>query len=310
MTAPLVSVLSSGDLIADRRYQWALDRLARGDLVGAADILMQAIELAPEFAAAWFALGTILDRQGDRRGAIAAFERARDYDPQDTRGARLHLARLGVGEVTPQMTQAYVQRLFDQEASRFDQSLLDHLAYRAPQLLLAAITRLSGSPLHIDSMLDLGCGTGLAGTAFRPHIGWLVGVDLSAGMVAETRNKNLYDRLEVGELQRILAQHAAAGATYDLVLAADVLVYVGDLAEVATAVARVLAPRGLFALTVETHAGDGVVLQPTLRYAHDDAHVRQAFASANLKLCVLDPVSTRTENNAWVPGLLAIAARE
>ena len=309
MIAPPVPVLSSGDLIADRRYQWALNQLARGDLDGAADILMQAIELAPAFAAAWFTLGTILDRQGDRSGAIAAFEHARDHDPSDTRGARLQLARLGVGEATAQMTRAYVQRLFDQEAHQFDGSL-ERLSYRAPQLLLAAVTRVLGAPLRIESMLDLGCGTGLAGAAFRPHTRTLAGVDLSPGMVAEARAKGIYDRLDCGELQQVLKLDATAGVTYQLVLAADVLVYVEGLADVAKAVARVLAPGGLFAFTVETHAGEGVVLQQTLRYAHDATHVHRALAAADLKLCVLDQVSTRTENNAWVPGLLAIAARE
>ena len=95
-TGPLF--VSSGDLIADRRYQWALDQAARGDLAGAADILVQALELASQFAAAWFALGDIRDRLGDRSGAIAAFEKARDADPEDDQGAQLQLARLGSGE--------------------------------------------------------------------------------------------------------------------------------------------------------------------------------------------------------------------
>ena len=75
-TGPLF--VSSGDLIADRRYKWALDHAARGDLAGAAEILAQTVELAPAFATAWFALGAIRDRLGDRDGAIAASQRARD----------------------------------------------------------------------------------------------------------------------------------------------------------------------------------------------------------------------------------------
>ena len=92
-TGPLF--VSSGDLIADRRYKWALDHVAQGDLVGAADILAQTVELAPRFATAWFALGAIRDQLGDRDCAIAAFEQTRDVDPEDYHGARLQLARLG-----------------------------------------------------------------------------------------------------------------------------------------------------------------------------------------------------------------------
>src|SRR4249919_2158694 len=105
--------VSSGDLIADRRYKWAIDHARRGDLAAAADILVQTVELAPAFATAWFALGAIRDTLGDRAGAIAAFARSRDADPEDYHGARLQLARLGAGEVTPDMTGTYVRRLFD-----------------------------------------------------------------------------------------------------------------------------------------------------------------------------------------------------
>src|SRR6202140_763690 len=111
-TGPLF--VSSGDLIADRRYQWAIAYLARGDRVGAAEILEQALETAPAFAGAWFALGGIREAQGDRERAIAAFEAAGRADPLDHHGARLRLARLGVGEATPVMMQRHVRRLFDQ----------------------------------------------------------------------------------------------------------------------------------------------------------------------------------------------------
>ncbi len=97
-TGPLF--VTSGDLIADRRYQWALDLASRGDLAGAADLLTQTTELAPGFAAAWFMLGAVRDKLGDRDGAIAAFTQARDSDPEDSQGAGLQLARLG-GENRP-----------------------------------------------------------------------------------------------------------------------------------------------------------------------------------------------------------------
>jgi len=132
-TGPLF--VSSGDLIADRRYKWALDHAARGDLTGATDILAQTVELAPRFATAWFALGAIRDRLGDRDGAVAAFEHARDADPEDYHGARLQLARLGAGEPAPAMSESYVRRLFDQYAGRFDTALTERLSYRGPAAL-------------------------------------------------------------------------------------------------------------------------------------------------------------------------------
>src|ERR1700719_4513185 len=132
-TGPLF--VSSGDLIADRRYKWALDHAARGDFSGAADILAQTVELAPRFATAWFALGAIRDQLGDRDGAVAAFSHARAADPEDYHGARLQLARLGSGGARPPMTQTYVRRLFDQYAARYDAALTERLHYRGPALL-------------------------------------------------------------------------------------------------------------------------------------------------------------------------------
>jgi predicted TPR repeat methyltransferase len=301
--------ISSGDLVADRRYQWALDYLARGDQAGAAEILEQVLERAPAFAGAWFRLGAIREAAGDRERAVAAFAAARDADPADYHGARLRLARLGVGEATPALMQTHVRRLFDQHAPHFDASLLQRLDYRAPQLLAEAVgaaARSAGLP-RFASMLDLGCGTGLAGAAFRAAVDRLTGVDLSAAMIAEARHKALYDRLETAELVEFLAGEAAASARYDLVLAADVLVYVADLGAVAAAVRGVLARGGLFGFTVETHPGDGVLLRESLRYAHGAAHVRAAMTGAGLKLAHLAEVSTRTERGAPVPGLLGVA---
>ena len=301
--------VSSGDLIADRRYKWAIDHAQRGDLAGAADILVQTLALAPAFATAWFALATIRDALGDRGGAVAAFERASAADPEDYHGARLHLARLGAGNATPDMTATYVRRLFDQHAPDFDTAMLERLDYRGPQLLLDAVKAIA-KPLRFGTMLDLGCGTGLGGAAFRPFVDWLVGVDISPAMVEQARRKGLYDRLAAQDLLAFLAEDAVNHAQYHLVVAADVFVYVNDLAPVFTAVARVLAPGGVFAFTVETHDAGGVRLQPTLRYAHGADHVRAVLDGAVLTLLHLAAASTRTEKSVPVDGLVVVARRD
>jgi predicted TPR repeat methyltransferase len=308
-TGPLF--VSSGDLIADRRYKWALDHAAQGDFAGAADILTQTVELAPGFATAWFALGAIRDRLGDRTGAIAAFEKARDADPEDYHGARLQLARLGAGDAAPAMTETYVRRLFDQYAARYDTALTQHLAYRGPAILRAAVEDVvstAGQPMRFDSMLDLGCGTGLAGEAFRPFVERLVGVDLSPAMIAQAAAKGFYDRLASADLRSFLDDEAAKADRYHLVVAADVFVYVNDLAPIFAGIFRVLAPDGLLAFTVETHSGSGVKLQPTLRYAHSEEYLRAALGSAGLSVLRLDPCAVRTEKGEPVAGLLAVAA--
>ena len=308
-TGPLF--VSSGNLIADRRYKWAVDQAARGDFTGAADVLAQTVELAPGFATAWFALGDIRDRLGDRDGAVAAFERARDGDPEDYHGARLQLARLGAGDATPAMTETYVRRLFDQYAGRYDTALTEHLRYRGPAILRDAVEAAmheAGRPMRFAAMLDLGCGTGLGGAAFRSFAERLVGVDLSPAMIAQAAAKGLYDRLVSADLADFLADEAAAATQYQLVIAADVFVYINDLAPVIASVARVLAPKGLLAFTVETHSGDGVKLLPTLRFAYAETYLRGILAGAGLTLVTLAAAAVRTEKGVPVHGLVLIAS--
>jgi predicted TPR repeat methyltransferase len=307
-TGPLF--VSSGDAIADRRYKWALDHAARGDFAGAADILVQTVELAPGFATAWFALGAIRDRFGERDAAIAAFEKVREADPDDYHGARLQLARLGAGDAAPAMTSTYVRRLFDQYAARYDVSLIQHLAYRGPALLRDAVEtvmRTAGRPMRFGSVLDLGCGTGLAGAVFRPFADCLVGVDLSAAMIEQAATKGLYDRFVTGDVTAALADETANAARYHLVIAADVFVYVNDLEPIVANVARVLSPGGLFAFTVETHAGDGVKLLPTLRYAYGEAYLRTTLRGAGFSAPSLAHASVRSEKGVPVDSLIVIA---
>ena len=303
MSGPLF--ISSGDLIADRRYDLARGYAADGDLAAAADLYAQATELAPGFASAWFALGEAREALGDRDGARAAFARACEADPQDRHGAALRLARLGGADPAAGALQAYVRTLFDQYAPRFDRALAD-LSYSAPEMLRAAVT---AHGTRFGTMLDLGCGTGLAGAALRPHVDWLVGVDLSPRMVEAARAKGLYDRLVVAEIDAFLTAESESGGQFHLIVAADVFAYVPDLAAMAGEVARVLAPGGLFGFTVETHAGEGAIVGPKMRYAHSADFVRDALTDAGLTLLDLKAASTRTENRIPVPGLLVVAQR-
>jgi predicted TPR repeat methyltransferase len=307
-TGPLF--VSSGDLVSDRRYKAAVELAARGDLAAAADVLTQTVAAAPGFATAWFALGAIRDRLGDRDGAIAAFTEAGRADPEDYHGSRLQLARLGAGAATPAMTEPYVRRLFDQYAARYDAALSEHLHYRGPALLCDAVSSalaLQARPMRFQSMLDLGCGTGLAGVVFRPFATQLVGVDLSPAMIARAKAKGDYDQLFVGNVARFLADAFASNTKYDLVVAADVFVYINDLAPVVTAIADVLAPGGIVAFTVETHSGSGVALLPTLRFAHGASYLRDLIAGAALKTIVLETATIRTEKGAPVNGLVVVA---
>jgi len=305
MLASAALPISSGDLIADRRYAIARELERRGELAAAADVLAQALERAPGFCVAWFALADVRERLGDRLGAGEAFRRALALDPEDAQGAGLRLARLQARNAP--MPPAYVRTPFDQYAPRYDHALVAALAYRAPRLLRDAVERTQaarGRPFRFRRMLDLGCGTGLAGEAFARCCDTMAGIDLSPAMIEQARRKNLYRDLLVADLNEALGREQEPA---DLIVAADAFVYLADLAPVCRAAARVLEGGGLFAFTTETHDGAGVVLSEKLRYAHSAEHVRGALEAAGLCVLTLVVASPRTENAVPVPGLVVIA---
>ena len=307
MSSPIF--LSSGDVLADRRFEWARDRQSKGDLTGAADLMMQAIELVPGYALAWFVLGELREKLGDRAGAIAAFEHARISDPEDRHGAALRLMRLGE-ESRGATSEGYIRALFDGYAPDFESALTSGLKYRAPELLFRAVEAAhAGARMKFGSVLDLGCGTGLAALPFRPFSEWVVGVDLSRGMLAQARAKGIYDRLVESEILTFLADEAKTGARYHLVIAADVFVYFDDLAPVLAGVAQISASGGHVAFSVETHDGDDVTLRETLRYAHSKAQVQASLDAAGFKPTSVDFASIRTEKGFPVPGLIVVAGR-
>lgn len=309
MSTPLPRPASSGDLVADRRYALAQHYRADGDLAAAADLYAQAAEAAPGWAAAWFALGETCIALGRYAEARAALGRAVAADPDDTLGARLHLARLGDWQETP-MGDSYVTALFDQHADAFEASLVGKLGYRGPALLDAAITAAcaaTGRENGFDRALDLGCGTGLMGAAIHRRVDSLVGIDLSSRMLEHARSKGVYAHLVRADMLDMLrAEHDGAA---DLIVAADAFVYVRDLAPLFAESARVLEAGGLLAFSTEHLPEGDVELGPSLRFRHSQDHVRAAAAAAGLSLVSLAQVSARQEAGAPVPGLIAVLAK-
>jgi predicted TPR repeat methyltransferase len=295
--------ISSGNPLLDRRFAWADALIARGEPQAAAELLAETVARAPEFLAGWFLLGQAREQAGDRNDAIEAYRRALALDREDRLGAALRLARLGEREAPGAMAPAYLRTLFDQYAPRFDDELRDALHYRGPDLLLAAVDEVFGADERFARVLDLGCGTGLMGAAIRQRADELVGVDLSAAMLAAAERKRIYDQLIVGDLISVLETQ---DRRYDLIVAADVFVYLDDLAPVLRGAARRLAASGAIAFTVETHTGDGVILRDTLRFAHGEPHLRRAAAGAPLAVAYLAKASSRIEKHSPVEGLLAV----
>lgn len=297
---------SSGHLSADRRYDYARGAAAEGDHAAAADLLLQTLEIVPEWAPAWFALGEAREKLGERDAAAEAFQMALAFDAEDSQGARLRLARLGVEAQPAQPPQAYVRDLFDQYAARFETHLVKDLGYRAPQVLREAILQARGADARFAHALDLGCGTGLMAREMAPHCMRIDGCDLAPAMVAKARASGLYQELEAEDLIACLTRYVAR--TIDLVMAADVFVYCGDLDTIFAEAARVSVPGALFAFTLQRIENGDYQLGDDLRYAHSRAYVAQLATAHGFQVKSCDDVSVRQDRGQPVPGLSVVLA--
>jgi len=305
--APLPPLrVTSGDPNADRRFAYAQGAVDDGDHEAAADLAEQTLEIAPGFAPAHALLGRARVSLGQRDAAVRALQAALALDPADPLGVRLDLARLGALPPGEALGAGYIRALFDQYAPRFDAHLVGALGYRGPSVIMEALDAVAPGRLFARA-LDLGCGTGLMGEALRPRAGHLAGCDLSPAMVEAARAKAVYDRLVTAELVAFLEEEPRAEA--DLVVAADVLVYVGDLAPVLAAAAGALAPGGLVAFTVQDLDGAGYALGEDARFAHGALHVAEAAREAGLDVFVSHGASTRQDRGNDVPGRVFVLAR-
>ncbi|MCZ8182566.1 MAG: methyltransferase domain-containing protein [Beijerinckiaceae bacterium] len=304
-TRPPFSTRSSGDMIADRRYAYGDAALADRDWQAALDLFEQTLEQAPHWPPAHLALAKAALALGQEARACTALERVLALDPADHLGAALLLARIGGRPVADAMPAAYVAALFDDYAPRFDSHLVGQLAYRAPELLVAALDR-HLPERHFADVLDLGCGTGLMARALGSRAGKVFGVDLSPGMIAVAAETGLYDGLEAGELVAFLEQQPASGT--DLAIAADVFCYVPDLAPAFAGARRCLAPTGILAFTVQTHSGEGVVIGADCRAHHAPGLVRHLAAETGFTLLAEQEAISRLDAGKPVPGALFLLA--
>jgi predicted TPR repeat methyltransferase len=292
-----------GDAVSLRNLGQAL--CALGDAAAALAPLRQAAALQPQAAEPWLALAHALREAGDREAAAQAAAAALAHgDAVLAAQARFLLAALGHGTVPDRAPAQYVRDLFDHFAPRFDAELTGRLAYRTPAALAELLSE-TGMPGGLR-VLDLGCGTGLSGLALAPFAARMEGLDLSPRMLVEAAKRNLYAALHEAELVAWLPGRPAA---FDLIAAADVLNYLGDLAPAFAAIHAALAPVGWLGFSIEAGETAPYALGEAMRYRHHPDHVAALARTAGFTEAARRDVVLRTEKGAPVAGVLFALTR-
>jgi len=294
---PLLQQATAADpAYTEARFCLGLSQLRLGQVREALESLDRTVEIAPSLAPAWTERGSLLRELNRLDEAAACFEKALALGGDDELN-RYYLASVRPGSTPAAPPRRYVESLFDDYAGDFESHLVGRLGYRAHATLLQPLVTAGRRYRHV---LDLGCGTGLCGPLIAPLADRLVGVDLSAAMLAEARKTRVYHDLIHADIAAYLAD---AKDPVDLVIAADVFIYVGELSGVLSSLHRILTPGGCIAFTVEPPAdGSELQLLPSLRYAHSEAYVRRVAAESGLKVIDLQTRPLRHDQKTPVPG--------
>jgi predicted TPR repeat methyltransferase len=282
----------------------AQNALAKGDTALGIACLEKVVAADPANLEAYRALGRILRLAGRPDDAAAWYRRCLEIAPGDAI-ATMGLVALGRAPVPARLPNEVVLYVFDGNAESYEANM-QSLGYSVPHTLLDILAAEVGAASGRLDVLELGCGSGLCGLLFRGFARRLVGVDLSPRMLALAAGKQAYDQLVEAELFEYLA---TAKETFDVVLAANVLIYFGELAPLVEGVARVLRPGGVFLFDVEKGDGPEPGFHVSGRYTHSRGLLEHILSPRGFTFARIQEAAMRTEQGAPVAALCCAARR-
>ena len=277
----------------------------------------RATQIKPDYADVYGNLGGMLKEQGRLDEALACFKQQISL-AGDNSIALHHVASL-TGSHTERAPTQYIENIFDGYADKFDTHLVQVLNYGIPEKLVALISEHSTPPAEKWSVLDLGCGTGLVGLEIAPFTRQLIGVDLSSRMLEKAQARNLYQRLENSDLFAMMCGEPAS--SYDVIIAADVFVYLGKLDEIIGEAKRLLSPSGVLAFSIESmvelgeedpkqNALQKYQLENTGRYTHSTGYIARLASDNGFSVKKMLPAQIRMEHGKPVNGYIALWENE
>jgi predicted TPR repeat methyltransferase len=289
--------------LGGRLIEEAENLVLRGQFGEAEQRYRQLLALQPKSAMVSGGLGRLLLRMGRTREAAESLKLALQHDPDDLT-SRHFLAACGDVDVDSS-DPAYVRGLFDAYADQFDQSLTEGLGYRVPADMVELLLNARPDPGRV---LDLGCGTGLVGEALGDHATLIDGVDLSGPMLEKARAKGCYRSLAKADLVAFLEDNPTQ---WDTALAADVLIYIGRLETLFSAVSAHLSPGGCLVFSAECSDGRDVELHAASgRFRHGRDYLVRVLAESGFTLERMVDAVIRSEYGSDIPGWLVLAGRQ
>jgi len=271
-----------------------------GQIPDAIDTLEALIKDNPNDALLFNMIGGCYASLGQPDMAVKNYEQALAIKPDYA--VPQHMLNALTGNKSTEPPKEYVKNLFDDYAERFDDSLIKQLGYKLPFLMKELILKLDPPRNKFKKVIDLGCGTGLTGKELRDISNNLTGIDISSNMVAKTRELDVYDHLIIGDIVDILS---SSKEKYDLFIALDVFIYVGELTKIFKTVRQYCNKNALFIFSIETQEEDGYSLLKSARYAHSADYILN-IASDGFKVIDSQEVGLRKEKESWIEGKIFI----
>ncbi len=264
----------------------------------------QAIDLDPQYLPALNNIAATYLRVGKADKAIAYYKNILQQEPDNEEISHI-LSALEQTEAPDKPPENYVENLFDQYANHYDEHLVKHLQYKVPKNMRLLLEQEDLWPNRLLKILDLGCGTGAMGHELSYKAQTLIGVDLSQQMLDEAKQSKIYDSLHHSDILTFLP----TCADFDVILAADVFTYIGNLQPVFKLCHRALVPGGLLCFSTEQTHEENFTLQTNVRYAHNKIYLQEQLQDAGFTVISINNTVLRQQFKKDVAGLLVLAQR-
>ena len=274
-----------------------------GEYQKAINCYQKVVQINPNLAEARNNLGLSYQELGEYQKAINCYQKAihlynhalvlnpNNLRAYNNREIALHLLNSQAGVTTKTASEDYIKTLFDDYAKRFDHHLTTILDYKVPQFLINSLYTLIGSDLIFDNVIDLGCGTGLSGKEFRPISKRLVGIDLSPKMIEIAEGKRIYDLIENIEVNKYLETKSEK---YDLFIATDLLIYVGDPTQLFSNISKTSKAKAIFLFSTESTQDKDYILTNQGRYAHSEEYIHRLAKLNKFTILNVENATIRT----------------